>query len=358
MPATYIYSPANEFGKPLIPVGTPKEKSSIDTSETIDASWLDTIDTYAAGLSDANSKVVLYPALKSAIEYAISHAAGQIKFKVCPNGESDLPEQITEQNITELKTTIFLVQLPDGAKDKNQYSEYICRNTESYSEETKTPVKAEYEELGSVNYALQQATGTILGGVKLSDQPDETKTAEDGYAATPKALYDIKQQIQEKSSSFTINSKKISDGDSITISASSPISVNTTGEKDVTISFAVSDATDSQKGILKLYSSSESASSAEDGALNAKITLEEIKKVETKISELQIPKIASEDKEIVEGKVTIEKTNIFVLPSFIDDEQFIPQVQKTESSYILTFFKQGDPYYNNSKQVTVSYIYY
>ena len=355
MAQTNIYSPANEFGKPLIPVGTPRDKSSITTNETIDPSWLDTVNTYSSGLSDSNSKVVLYPALKAAVEYVLSHSAGQLKFKVCDNGESDLPQQITEQTIAELKTTIYLIRLQDG-KDKNQYSEYVCKDTEDYSEETKDPVPAEYEELGSLNYALQQANETTLGGVKLFDGPDASKTAADGYAATPKSIYDLKQQIQEKSSSFTINTKTISDGDSVTISSSSPIQVNTEGDEDVTITLSISDANDSQKGVIKLFSSSEPASSAEDGALNAKITLEEIKKVEAQITGLQIPKIVSEDKSIVEGKVTIDQSDIFILSAFINDEQFLPQVQKTESSYILTFFENGDPYYNNGTQATINYI--
>ena len=245
--------------------------------------------------------------------------------------------------------------MQDG-KDKNQYSEYVCKNTEDYSEETKDPVPAEYEELGSLNYALQQANETTLGGVKLFDGPDASKTTADGYAATPKSIYDLKQQIQEKSSSFTINTKTISDGDSVTISSSSPIQVNTEGDEDVTITLSISDANDSQKGVIKLFSSSEPASSAEDGALNAKITLEEIKKVEAQITGLQIPKIVSEDKSIVEGKVTIDQSDIFILSAFINDEQFLPQVQKTESSYILTFFENGDPYYNNGTQATINYI--
>lgn len=355
---TYIYSPVNEFGKQLIPVGTPRTKASVTTDETIDISWLETIDTYSSGLEDANSKIVLYPALKSAIEYATAHSIGGFKFKICQNGESDLPAQITEETIKELRSTIYLVQLSGSAQAKNKYSEYVCKNTESYSEELKTPVDAEYEELGSINYVLPQATDIVLGGVKLSDEGDENKTTESGYAATPKAIYDLKQLIEGKTFSFTVNDKTISDEGKLTVSASAPLQVTADENDGVTISLTISDATDSEKGVLKLYSSSETATEAEDGSLTAKTTLEEIKKVETKISEIQVPKIVSEEKEIVDGKVTIDKTNIFVLSTFIGNEQFLPQIQKTDSSLVLTFFESGDPNYNNDTQVTVSYVSY
>lgn len=354
MSETRVHAPVNEFGKPLVPVGTPRDKSSVYTNETIDVSWLPTIDRYVPDLKDADSKLVLYSALKSAVEFATTTALGHIKFKVCPNGESELPQEITEDTIAELRATIFLVPAKQS-NGENQYAEYVCLNTDEYSEETKQPVKAEYEEIGSLNYELQQANESRLGGVKLLDEPDETKTANAGYAATPRAIYDLKQQIRNKSASFIVNSKTISDGDSITISASSPLKINTSGDGNVTILFSIADASDTQKGVLKLYSSTETASTAEDGSLTAKVTLEEIKKVENKISQIPFPKIFSQDQPVVDGKITIEQSDIYILSVFINDEQFYPQVKKTETSHILTFFEEGDPNYSNGTQATIFY---
>lgn len=353
--ATYIYSPLNEFGKALVPVGMTKTKAKVSESEFIDISWIDTISEYAPGKQDANSKVVLYPALQSAVEHALANSITQFKFKVLDGVES-LPENLSESTIKNLKTTIYLVAVKGQAEENNKYVEYVCSNTEKYDEVEKTEVPAEYEQLGSINYVLEQATGDTLGGVRLSDTGNEAQDASSGYAATPKAIHDLQQQIDNKATTFTLNGKNVTEGTTVTISGTDPVSVETTEEEEVAVKVSVQDASESAKGVAKLYNSAETGAEATDGSLTGKATADAIKVVDDKVAALKIPEIVTDTQTITEGKVTIEGVNIVLISAFIENDMFIPQVEQTGESCVLTFFTAESEKYNNETQVTLNYI--
>lgn len=354
--ATHIFSPHNEFGKALVPVGMQKTKAKVSETEFIDISWLDTVNDYEQGKAEADSKIVLYPALEGAVQYTLKNSITRFKFKVLEEGETALPQQITEENIKELQTTIYLVAVPESAEEKNKYVEFVCSNTEEYDEELKTPVEAKYEQLGSINYILEQATGETLGGVKLLDTSDETKGADSGYAATPKAIHTLQQQIENKKTTFTLNDKTVTEGTAVKIEGTAPIQVATADADGVAITVSVQDASEETKGVAKLYASAETGSQAEDGPLTAKATAEEIKKVEDKVTALQIPEVVTEEKTITNGQVTLEGTNIVVVSVFLETGMFIPQVEQTEGNCVLTFFTEESEHYNDGTQATINYI--
>ena len=53
--ATHIFSPHNEFGKALVPVGMQKTKAKVLEAEFIDISWLDTVNDYEQGKAGAEN---------------------------------------------------------------------------------------------------------------------------------------------------------------------------------------------------------------------------------------------------------------------------------------------------------------
>ena len=353
--ATHIFQPHNEFGKALVPVGMQKTQVKVSESDFIDISWLDTINTYESGKQDAASKVVLYPALEGAVQHALSNSLTQFKFKVLDNVEA-LPKQISEETVKDLKTTIYLVAVEGSEEENNKYVEYVCSNTEQYSDTEKTEVPAQYEQLGSINYVLEPANGETLGGVRLMDTGDENKGAESGYAATPKAIHELQQQIANKQTTFTLNGKSVTEGTTVTISGTEPITVDTTDEEGVAVNVSVQDATESAKGVAKLYNSATDNETATDGALTAKATTEAIKAVEDQVTALKIPEVVTETKTITEGKVTLDGTNIVLISAFIEKDMFIPQVEQTETNCVLTFFTEEATHYDDSTEVVLNYI--
>lgn len=359
--ATRIYSPHNEFGKALVPIGTTREQANVQDNSTIDISWLNTINEYTPGGQEGNdSKLVLYPALESGVQHAIKSAMTQFKFTVLSD-ESDLPQSFSAENINELKTTIYLVAIDNGAGDKNKYVEYVCKNTNEYQAEGEQEKTPEYEQLGSINYVLPKATNEVLGGVQLSDEADETKTAvAGGWAATPKAIADLQKQIQSKATSFNINNNEVTQGTEVTIagddSSSGAISVETSADDGVSVTIFAKEASDTQKGVTKLYTKAESSAELTDGALTAKATVDEIKKVETKVDAIKVPEVKTEELDITDGKVTIQGTNIVIVSTSVESDTFFPQVTQTGSACELTFCTSDQADVYTGKKATVNYI--
>lgn len=181
-----FYKPKNEYGKPLIAAGTPKSETDAKPTDFIDISWVDTQDDLTA---PASKKLVSSDAIEAL--KTLLHDQLQFNFKIVAS-EDELPAEFTSENIDVLRTTVYLIKLTHEKDAKNIYAEYFCTNTEEYvadGEQTATP---KFEKLG-----VAVATKDEYGTVKLSDTPSKSLDADEGTAATPKALYKVQKDLQD-----------------------------------------------------------------------------------------------------------------------------------------------------------------
>lgn len=177
-----FYQPKNEFGKALVAVSTPKTVAGAATTDYIDISWFDTQDNLVFAANE--KKLVSTEALKALQE----QIHGQIQFKfIKVTQENPLPTKITEANLDDLRTSIYIEELTGTNKDNlNQYAEYVCTNTAEFISDEETPsVAPKFERFG---IGVAKATDTVQGAVTLSDTADDTKDASKSVAATPKAV--------------------------------------------------------------------------------------------------------------------------------------------------------------------------
>lgn len=178
-----FYQPKNEFGKALVAVSTPKTVAGAATTDYIDISWFDTQDNLVFAANE--KKLVSTEALKALQE----QIHGQIQFKfIKVTEENPLPTTMTEANIDDLRTSIYIEEIDGTNKDEdiNKYAEYVCTNTAKFESDEKTPsVTPEFERFG---IGVANATASVSGAVRLSDTADATKDASQSVAATPKAV--------------------------------------------------------------------------------------------------------------------------------------------------------------------------
>lgn len=179
-----FYQPKNEFGKALVAVSTPKSVAGAANEDYIDLSWLETQDNL---VFEANKKKVVTSDALKALQEQIH---GQIQFKfIMVTEESPLPEKITEANLDDLRTSIYIKALTTNKETGiDEYAEYVCTNTADFISDEETPsVAPKFERFG---IGVAKATASVQGAVTLSDTADDSKDASEGVAATPKAVAD------------------------------------------------------------------------------------------------------------------------------------------------------------------------
>lgn len=182
-----FYQPKNEFGKALVPVSTPKGVGGGGTEEFIDLSWLRHQDDLSFNADQEMQKQTLVTA--KALKDLQEQIKGKIQFKfILVESEAALPDKITDANIDDLRTSIYIVALTGTNKETgiNEYAEYVCTNTAEFTSDTATPsVTPKFERFG---IGVAKATDSVQGAVTLSDTADTTKDVASGVAATPKAV--------------------------------------------------------------------------------------------------------------------------------------------------------------------------
>lgn len=181
-----FYQPKNEFGKVLVPASTPKLVAGAKSDEYIDLSWLKTQDSLTFE-TDLAERLVTGKALKDLQE----QIKGQIQFKfIKVTQENPLPTKITEANVDDLRTSIYIEAITGTNKVDgiDEYAEYVCTNTADFiSDEETSNVTPKFERFG---IGVAKATASVQGAVTLSDTADSSKDASQSIAATPKAVAD------------------------------------------------------------------------------------------------------------------------------------------------------------------------
>lgn len=135
--ANRFYDAKNEWGKSLVPVDTPKTKTSAKSDEFVHLSWLDTTDEFQT----APTKTVL--ATNKAVAEAVKSVQGDI----------------------------------DGKQDKFTINDNEVDASVVFATGEGASVTVELvSESVHVTFTLNQATDTAIGGVKLYDTEVSEKT--------------------------------------------------------------------------------------------------------------------------------------------------------------------------------------